>query len=560
MALTLKTLRFDRQTSGGAPAAVAVRVNKTSSVPQIDWKRTGANVTATSVACPLTMSAADVGDLHVTVTFASSSTPSAAFFVRAIGQDGRLLGDVVKTRITPADLGDEHQLQLDDVLLRAAPVGLHTVDWKWEQSADGISGWQEFDRSTHEIFVTVGQPAAPWGRPGVPHTIVPWREMMQLASGWANGARDAKAATEAITAAVDGLAGTPIGRTGRVVGYGDPGALVADKRFSVSILLDIVNAQDQIPRRLNCRDLNTAVAINAALLGCPVRVIRLKPPVPTPGAVMGTNPIRVFGAVAAEPFSFEYHEAAAIPGPPIDNRQVFDACVRVDFDSQPQQAPSQFRLPAGVAIHQTTADMGYRKRLLTPGSQNCVFEEAEGDGIRYPDDLPADGPASTIADPFIRQRREHFASLMNQLPNSLPQPGPPSNAIQLFVSSNLEPAGFPRNVPVGELQTALSFTPIQWSSRGNGRVEVSIADAGTPQRAIELFATLAADYTSTLEPREVGDFALHDRRSGAVLMLRGSVVAELSGVEGGADAALSVLNEAGRLDAMLDQFFTKPSR
>jgi hypothetical protein len=560
MTLKLKTLRFDRQTSGGAPAAIPVRVNKTSSVPQLDWERTGANIDATAVGYPLTMSAADVDDLRITVTFTASSTPTAAFFVRAIGQDGRLLGDVLKTRIAPADIGDEHQLQLDDVLLRTtAAVGRHTVDWKWEQSADGLSGWQEFDRSTHEVFVTVGQPAAPWGRPGVPHTIVPWHEMMQLATTWADGTRDAKEATEAITAAVDDLAGTPIGRTGRVVGYGDPGALVADKRFSVSILLDIVAAQDLIPRRLNCRDLNTAVAINATLLGCPMRVIRMKPTSPAPGASMGTNPIKVFGASAAEPFSFGYHEAATIPGPPIDNREVFDACVRVDFDSQPQQPqPSQFRLPAGVAIHQTTADMGYRKRLLAPG-QNCLIEEAEGDGIRYPDDLPPDGPASAVADPFIRQRREHFASLMRQMPNSLPQPGSPVDAIQSFVTSNVEPTGYPRNVLVGELQTALSFTPIRAFSTADGRVEVSVADAGNVQQAIDLFATLAADYTATLEPRAIGDFTLHDPRSGNVLMLRGTVVVEIAG-EGRTDAAPSTLEEASQLDATLNKFFTTPSR
>jgi hypothetical protein len=561
MTVKLKTLRFDRQTSGGAPAAIPVRVDKASSVPQLDWKRTGANIDATSVAYPLTMSEADVDDLRVTATFTASSAPTAAFFVRAIGQDGRLLGDVVKARIAPADIGDEHQLQLDDVLLRATPVGQHTVEWKWEQSADGLSGWQEFDRSTHEIFVTVGQPSAPWGRPGVPHTIVPWQAMMQLASEWANGTSDAKAATEAITAAVDDLAGTPIGRSGRVVGYGDPGALVADKRFSVSILLEIVKARDQIPPRLNCRDLNTAVAINATLLGCPVRVVRLKPTTPTPGAAMATNPIKVFGAAAAEPFSFGYHEAATIPGPPIDNRQVFDACVRVDFDTQPQQTPpSQFRLPAGVSIHQTTADMGYRKRLLTPGSQNCLIEEAEGDGIRYPDDLPADGPASVIADPFIRQRREHFASVLSKQPTSLPLPGTSSNEIQQFAASNLEDEGFPRNVPVGELETVLSFTPIKLSAF-NGRVEISIADARDRQQAIELFARLAADYTATLESRDdIGDFTLHDPRSGAVLMLRGSVVVEINVRRRGTDEAPSILNEARRFDAMLNRFYTTPSR
>jgi hypothetical protein len=561
MALKLKTLRFDRDTSGGAPAAIPVRLNENATVPNIDWRRTGAIVDATSVAYPLTMSTGDVGDLRVTVTFTTSSAPTAAIFVRAIDQGAHLLGDVAATRIAASDIGNDHHLDLDNVALRAAAVGQHTVDWKWEQSADGITGWTEFDRSTHNVFVTVAQPEAPWGRPGVAHTVVPWQEVMQLACTWATGKRDAKTVMEAITAALDGLAGTPAGRTGRVVRYGDLGSLVAEKVFSVALLLLIVNSDRQAPTRLNCRDLNSALAIMATLLGCPLRVIRLRPTSPIPGATIGTNPIKVFGQPAPGIQSFQYHEAATVPGPPIGNRQVFDACVRVDFDTQPQVSPpAQFRLPVGVAIHQTGADLGYRKRLLTPGSQNCVIEEVEDDGIRYPNALPGDGPASGVPDGFIRERRQHFMELMGQIPVSSPQPTMPPNALEAFLTTNAEPEGFPRNVPVGEQQILLSFTPIKPFTADDGRTETSVVQAKSRRQAIELFATLAAEYVGTLELRDFGDFALHDPRSGTVLMLRGPVIAEISGSAASPDEAPSALTEAGRLDEVLNRFFTAPSR
>jgi hypothetical protein len=565
MTLKLKTLRFDRETSGGAPAASPVRVDNAAPVPSIDWKRTGANIDATFVAYPLTLSTADVTKLRVTATFKASSAPSAAIFIRATDQGGRVLGNIAATRIAPADIGNEHRLKLENVLLRTLAVGQHTIDWKWERSDDGISGWTEFDRTTHQIFVTLGQPAPPWGRPGVPHTIVPWHAVTDLACRWAKGKRDANAAMEAITAAVDALAGTPIGRTGGVVGYGALGALIGGggKMFSVRILLKIVNAQAQIPPQLNCRDLNTAVAINASLIGCPLRMIRVKPASPAPDATFDTNPIKVFGESAPAAQQFQYHEAAAIPGQPIGNRQVFDACVRVDFDTQPQLAPpSDFRLPAGVAIHQTPADMGYRKRLLAAGEQGCPLEEVEIDGIRYPgdteSDLPIDGAASRALDPFFKQRREHFAALLSNVPSSLPRAGSPQSAVEQFLSGNLEVRGFPRNVMIGEEKALLSFTPIKPLQQNNGQVDTSVVQAETRQQAIQVFAALAADYAGVLERFEVGDFALRDPKSGVVLMLRGSVVAEISGDLKG-DTAPAAMSEAKLLDDELNRFYSAPT-
>lgn len=539
-----------------------MRADGASGVPPNDWQRTGATIAATAVAYPLTLSAADAAKLRVTATFTVSSPPSSAFFVRAIDQGGPLLGHIVKTQITPANIGTDHQLKLESGLLRTSAVGQHTIDWKWEQSADGISGWTEFDRSTHQVFVTVRQPEAPWGRPGVPHTVVPWQEIMQLACTWAKGKKNAAAVTEAIMAAVDALAGTPIGRAGTTVKYGDLGALIGGggKVFGVRELMLIVNRDPSAPRHLNCRDLNTAVAINATILGCPLRLIRLCPTSQDNGATIGTNPIKIFGEASAGIQSFQYHEAAAIPGPPIDNRQVFDACVRVDFDAQPQlNPPGQFKLPKGVAIHTTPADMGYRKRLLTPGSQNCLIQEVEEDGLRYPDAVPTDGPASPTPDRYFTRRREHFAAQMREVPNSDPQPGMPPDAIQSFLKSNADQVGFPRSVIVGELQAALSFTPIRPLTAEIKGVETSMVQAENRQQAVDILATLAAEYAGTLERREFGDFALHDPRSNAVLMLRGSVVAEISG-EAAPDAAPSALTEASRLDDALNRFFMTPSK
>jgi hypothetical protein len=78
------------------------------------------------------------------------------------------------------------------------------------------------------------------------------------------------------------------------------------------------------------------------------------------------------------------------------------------------------------------------------------------------------------------------------------------------------------------------------------------------RQAIDIFVRLAADYNGALERREVGDFALYDPDSDAMLMLRGLVVAEISGeAERGQTAAVA---EASHLNDALDKFFTTPPR
>ena len=557
MTLQLETVLFNRDTSGGNPAALPVRAKASVGVPQVDWQRngaSGASATATAVAYPLTMSAGDVNDLRVTATFTATSTPSAAIFVRATGQDGRLLGDVVKTRITPGDIANPRQLQLDGVLLRNAAVGLHTVVWKWEQSADGNGGWQEFAESTHQVFVIVGQPEAPWGRPSVARRIVPWHEAMELACTWAAGKRTAAEVTEVLTETLDGLAGRMVGT--KVVRYDQLGSLCGDTTFSVRLLLMIWRQQAGGPFRLNCRDLNTAVAINATVLGCPLLVVRLTPVAPAPK--IQTNPIRLFSEQSDRACLFEFHEAATSPGQVIDQRQVWDACLRVDFDARPQTSPGDLRLPFGVAIHETRLDLGYRKRLLASGSQACAIKDVAGDGFRYPIHDHDDVPPFAVTDPYFRERREHFTRLMSQIPNSLPRGGTPTNALELFLKDNAEAEGFPRSLNVGEQLEAVVFTPLQAFTANNGWPESSAVQAASRAQAIEILATLAAEYNGTLEPRGVGDFALYDRDADVALMLRGLIVAEISG-DAKPGATPTALAEASRLDDALNDFFLTPT-
>jgi hypothetical protein len=524
MTLKLQKLVFNRKTVNGRPAAIHVRAKETGPIEDADWR--GTNDDVTPVAYPLTMTVGDIADLRITATFTATTPPTGDIFIRAIGTRDTLLGDLVSLRFTPADFGQPKQFRLAGSVLRQASVDRHTVGWSWESSADGRTGWQSFASSEHPVFVIVDQLKAPWGRghlAGDPHTVVPWREVMALACTWAKGLKRADEVVEAITVAVDKLAGTPIGTT-EVVQYQNGGNLCDRKKFSIRDIPLIVKRHPNATTKLNCQDINTTIAMFSTILGCDVRLIKLLPK--PPATTIDTNPVKVFGRTRATNEPFEFHEVAARPGGPIDERPVWDACLKVDFDPNPAASPGDFGLPAGLAVRPTARDMGYRRRLLVTGSLNCDIAEVESDGLRYPGELPADGPATPAPDPHHRARRERFAELMADAPVSGPTSQDLLGRFQTWLAG-VARQGFRRQVDTGEALVPVSFTPLSAVVTGGSRMTAEILVAESGEQAIDVLLALAANYAGTLTPSKVGDFALQEPGR-TVMFVWGPIVAVLS--------------------------------
>jgi hypothetical protein len=552
--LKLKELTFNRKTANGQPAAIPVRERLTTGIPAADWQASGSSADVTAVAYPLSLTAADIAGLRVTATFTAATPLTTNIFIRAIDVQGRLLGDVVSLPFAPADVGRKKQFSLTGAQLPQAKIDAHTVAWRWESSADGQSNWQRFADSVHPVFVIVDRLKAPWGRgadAGDPHTIVPWHGVMERACAWAKGLRDADAVVDAITAEVFGLGGRQIGT--EVVQYQNGGLLCDPKVFYVDDFLMIVNSHPNAPTKLNCQDINSAIATFSTILGCNVRVIRLrsKPPATT----IDTNEIKVFGHRNVTNKFFEFHEVAATPGLPIRERPVWDACLMVDFDPNPAAGPHAFELAKGVAIQQNRRDLGYERRLLVTASQDCIIEEVERDGLRYPEREPSDGPATPGADPYYRTRQQTFRTLMAGVPVSGPAPDDLLVRFENWLAG-VTKEGFRRRLSIGDPPVTVLFSQLSAAVTGGSPMAVEVFMAESGQQAVEVFLALAASYTGGLEPSAVGDFALEDPGR-TVLFIRGPIVARLSDANEEVDPP-SNLNAAVVLDEHLKPVLEAP--
>jgi hypothetical protein len=564
--LKLTSLVFNRETFGGRPAAIPIRKEPLDPIPVEDWR--GSNLKVSPVAYPLSLTANDIVDLRVTAKFTATFTvtdppPAGPIHIRASGAHDKLLGDVVSLPIAVADLGrvQGHEFCLTGVRLHQATIDAYTVAWQWEWSDDGRR-WRPFGCSSHPVFVTVDQPKAPWGREclgGEPHTIGPWEEAMSIACRWAKGLRRREPVLDAITAAIDQFAGTPIDC--RVIRYDDLGSLCfGDKIFRIHKIPFILERHPNAPTKLNCQDLNTAIATYAAILGCAVRVIKFLPCGTEDDATFGTNPIKVFGDRSSAPTRFKYHEVAAKDGRPIRERQVWDACLRIDLDSAPETSPpGDFELPTGLTIHETGTDMGYGLRLLDACSQNGPIVPAEVDGLRYPGRLPDDGPATSAPDPYFYALRQQFKNLIDDdVPESVLKSSGLPNMFETWLA-DVATTGFRRQVdtddPPGD---PLEFTPLLPGVTGGGLMSVEVFVAKNREQAVDVFVTLAASYAGVLKRCEpnLGDLALQDPGR-AVLMLRGPIVTVMLGDRDQTDAQ-SGLAEAYRLDDALREFYEPP--
>jgi hypothetical protein len=569
----LQSLVFDRVTPI-RPAAIPIRTDRASQPAKVDWLRTSA-VTIQTAPVAFARSLWADGELSITATFTFAVPSPSPVFVRAIARSGRL-GNVVSTKVDGTTVGPtpSQRFPLEGVHLHDTDVGEHDVHWAWQFSADEHV-WHAFGDSVHRVFVTLGDPAPPWGRPGVAHTVVPWLDVIDTACTWAKGCTDAKKATSAIVERVNAFGGIHI--NSNIVTYYDGASVTGEKKFYMDTFMHLVRREAKAPHGLNCADLNTAVAMFSSAIGCSIRVTRFRSTPPTVGASaapLQTNPVKLFGHHDAGSSSFEFHEVASLT-PGGSHSPVWDACLQIDFDTNPQNAPGTFALPRGLAMDNQSSTLGYRARFLRPTSQNCLIDLPGVDGIRYPEEMPPDDPASPARDPRDEEVRKSLLTLMTDMPDSSRVPQPANLRFAEWLKSVWLTDAFDRRID-SDGQTFV-FTPIAPAApmapmaggnappAGGGgplatpddpRLLRQVLQTETRAQAVDVFIALATNCTTALVQQPIGDFALYGERSDLVFLLRGLVVAEIHAEGPNNGQALAA---ARALDDLLLHFYPTPA-
>lgn len=254
---------------------------------------------------------------------------------------------------------------MHDVRLVECGVGVHTVTWRWEYRADSGDAWHPFATTHHRIYSLVGIPRKPWvQQPFDPaNTSLPWTDVLDYACWWASGARSEVEAARMVTAAVFDLGPS-------VITYDCPGGgstHYAWPVFNVSAFLDRLRGGPGLGYYVNCTDCATITSTFANALGADLWQSRM-------GYGFDLNELLAIGSnvwqTACGWGGFSYHEVAWEDDCTAGD-DIFDACLKVDGDSDPTAAPHAPLLPVDLRFG-LTEKLTYRDRLASPpGRPNC---------------------------------------------------------------------------------------------------------------------------------------------------------------------------------------------
>jgi hypothetical protein len=238
------------------------------------------------------------------------------------------------------------ELAIDVTPAEGGPgVVKEALSWCWQYRVDGPRGWTDFARTEHDLYVVLDAPAQPWGQPGDgPHEL-PWLDALDIACEWAATARTTEEAAGAIARRLHHFS---VGS--RYVRYGDnrsffrPDDLAIDWCgiiFTLAKFLDVLNGRSTEPLdwRWNCAVCATAAQTLAAVLGCPVKIKKLEHKF---GGTFDLNPVWLLGEAGERPDDFFLRHEVALEEP---SNGVFDACLRLDEDTNPANPPADWAIP-----------------------------------------------------------------------------------------------------------------------------------------------------------------------------------------------------------------------
>lgn len=254
-------------------------------------------------------------------------------------------------------------------------AGIFLVKWHWQYRQ--LSGpWKNFDTSAHKIYTVLEVPKLPWKQsPYDPaNDQLPWTEVMDYSCIWAAGSKDTDTAAAKVTERVNALGPS-------IIEYDCPGGgetQYAWPNFNCTEFLELLGGGLGLGKYVNCTDCATIVSTFANILGCDLWQSRM-------GYSFALNEILAIGSsVWQTPCygvmtkkggkwggSFGYHEVAWSGTCNIDDK-VFDACLKVDGDSDPTGGPPHTPLLPTNMSFGNTGDLLYRDRLASPaGRPNC---------------------------------------------------------------------------------------------------------------------------------------------------------------------------------------------
>jgi hypothetical protein len=385
----LEGIKFNHNPAAATSDALNLRRNRTTFVTVPEWRRGVSVLAEDSVAA---YSAADTRGHTLTVQaqFSCTGTKRRTFEVRAVDATvdppppegcssaclplwglvaaivralvGNVLGEVKPRKVACVDgqTGWE-TFELTNTRVDKVGIGVHETTWRWQYRTGPSDPWTDFETTRHRIYVVLDLPKAPWVQsPYDPsNTQLPWADVMDYACQWAVLKTDLDSAASAVTARVNALGPS-------LIEYDCPGGGGTHYGGNCTAFIDRLRGGTGNGRYVNCSDCATFVSTFANILGCDLWQSQM-------GYGFELNPILAIGESVWYPGcpewlipGFEYHEVAW-KGACLETDRLFDACLHVDGDADPTNAPHVPLLPTNM-LFGAAGSGAYRDHLVPPSS------------------------------------------------------------------------------------------------------------------------------------------------------------------------------------------------
>ena len=336
---TVETVQFydDRGT------AIPLALDATTPVSTPEW-------VAGARSHPAAFEMGTLVQLWVTLRRGPGYTPGASYALGAIGTFGGVRRATVTPVFDAAGMSAPIAMQFMYPLPRSVQAWSVTLDW-YARNTPGAAIPVAVGTTWHRIFALLRRPVAePWV------TRRPWVSALERACAWAAGAEDEIAAAGAITQAYNACGAISYDTISGATMYGFA-------TFQFTQMLERLGGGTGLGGKVNCTDSANTVSTLANILGCELWQARM-------GNFFDLNPLIAIGTgVWAVPFNggFSYHEVAWTNGA-TENDPIYDGCLQVDGDPDPDNPPHTPLLPMNM-VFGDCGSLTYRRRLC-PGTPN----------------------------------------------------------------------------------------------------------------------------------------------------------------------------------------------
>jgi len=353
--ITVEAITFNHDPGAATHDALNIRRNANQTVHVPEWRRF---ISVNPEDSPAVYAIAATKGNPVTILVSLRSTDPGMAFVEVRVEHH------VKARAVNFVNGSTGAVAFELIDPPAAHgyVGIRDVTWHWEYRLGPHHAWHPFDTTRHRIYTVLAVPTAPWQQAPL-NTQLPWTDVLDYACRWAEGATSADMAAALVTQAVYALGPS-------VVTYDCPGggsSHYSFPNFDCTQFVERLRGGIGNGIYVNCSDCATIVASFADVLGCDLWQSRM-------GFGFALNELLAIGSnvwqTACGWPGFSYHEVAW-EAACTANDDVYDACLRVDGDSDPTAPPRVPLLPQDLRFG-NPGDLLYRDRLASPaGRPNC---------------------------------------------------------------------------------------------------------------------------------------------------------------------------------------------